>query len=371
VSEIVSTRILDSFIARQDYTGAVSKTGTAAQIEIMYRDMNSMVDTLGLNSRSLASFIKFHQQRLEVTRNDLEEVNDEGEEGPWYEKWSIGAAEDLGNLVDQLEKELDASRVQDYYAKMAEFERLVGDVSKLQTKLNNIRRELINRKDPERMENLRKASLPKELADQQKVVRQEYAQLLSLLSKAEEATFLLKSKLSGLSAANGKPTAVPTVDAVKKTISRLIQMTEKKNNDILLLESQLRKLNVSVSASGSRPSSSSSRTLGTLSRSSRALVRTAQSPLTTPRRKLSLAELNRTVQTPEQDDTPSKGYGLYYTPEGSPTQSGCQTIAALGSLVQHGDMSGLREANSRRKEVAKKLMDAVGKRGVKVTKITQ
>ncbi|KAF2658122.1 hypothetical protein K491DRAFT_653606 [Lophiostoma macrostomum CBS 122681] len=371
-SEIVPSRELEAFIARQDYTGAVSKTGTAAQIEIMYRDMNSMVDTLGLNSRSLESFIKFHQQRMTLGRTDLDEVIDQGDEGAWYGRWSLAAAEDLGNLVDQLEDGLDEGRVQDFAAKFIELDQvLLGDVAKLQTKLNIVRRELINRKHPEKTEALRKASLPKELADQQKASRQDYAQLLSLLNQAEEAAFLLKSKLSGISATNGKPTAVPTVDAVKKTITRLIQMTEKKNNDILLLESQLRKLNLDLSASSSRPTSSSSRTLGTPLRSSRALVRTAQSPLTTPRSKLSLAELNRTVRTPEHDDTPSKGYGLFYTPEGSPTQPGSQTLVALGSRIENGDMTALREANARRKEVAKKLMDAVGKRGVKVTKVAQ
>lgn len=369
-SEIVPTRTLEKFIAHQDYTGAVTKTGTAAQIEIMYRDMNSMVDTLGLNSRALSSFIKYHSNRREVTRDDLEDVIDQGEDGPWFDDWCLADINDLKALEDQLEGELDAGRVQDVLDKLGQLARLLRDKAKLLTKLNDIRRQIINRKDPEKTEVLRKAALPKELAEQQKALRNEYGRLLSLLSKSEEAAFLLKSKLASTNAMNGKTAAVPTVDAIKKTINRLIQMTEKKNNDILLLESQLRKLNIE----GGRPSSSSSRTFGTPSRSSRGLTR-GQSPLATPptnRSRMSLSELNRTVQTPEPEETPSKGYGLFYTPVGSPTENGSGSLIKLANDMDNDEnITSLREANDRRKKVAGTLKAALEKRGVKVTKVSK
>jgi nucleoporin NUP159 len=57
-SDIEPSRTLDRFLARQEYTGtSAGKTGHAAQIEIVYRDINNMVDTLGLNWRSLKAFM--------------------------------------------------------------------------------------------------------------------------------------------------------------------------------------------------------------------------------------------------------------------------------------------------------------------------
>jgi nucleoporin NUP159 len=370
-SEIVPSRTLEKFIAHADYNGNVTKTGIAAQIEIMYRDMNGMVDTLGLNARSLQSFITYHQRRMQLVRDDLEEVTDQGEHGSWEEKYTVGAVEDLDNLESHLEAMLDEGRVLNVFDKLTQLARLVHDRAKLESKLNDIRRQLINRRDPERAAALRKASLPKELADQQKALRQEYARSLSLLGKAEEASILLKSKLASSGATNGRTGAVPTVDAVKKTINRLIQITEKKNNNILLLEAQLKKATLNESAKD-RPSSSS-QTFGT-PKLSRSVRRLQQSPLTTPqhtRNGISISELNRSVQTPEQDNTPSKGYGLFYTPEGSTTGEDSDELRRLADKMENGDLEPLREVNRKRKQVASRLTGVILKKGVKVTKVAQ
>ncbi|KAF2794983.1 hypothetical protein K505DRAFT_360589 [Melanomma pulvis-pyrius CBS 109.77] len=367
--EIVPRRTLDPFIAHQDYTGSsLTKTGHAAQIEIIYRDINSMVDTLGLNSRSLAAFIKYHSKarQSKLTRTDLEEVEHQGEGGPWYDEWCISEIKDLTELETELEDELNDGRVQDVVDKLGQLVRLLREKAKLMTKLNDIRRQIIIRKDPEKAEALRKASLPKELADQQKVLRTEYARLLSLLGQSEEATMLLRSKLASHGAENGKTGAVPTVDAVKKTIVKMIALTEKKNSEIVLLEAQLRKIGI---GEGSRPASSSSRNFGTPSRS-RALR--GQSPFATPptskSTKMSLSELNRRAMTPEvEETTPSRGYGLFYTPEGSPTPG--DSLVRLANKMDDDTLVGLREMAERRKKLAQGLANAVLKRGVKVTSI--
>lgn len=366
-SEIIPSSTLDKFIAHQDYTGSVTKTGTAGEIERIYRDMNSMVDTLGLNSRSLQSFLAFHTKRRFIPRDDLEEVADQGEEGPWFDKWSIAMIEDLKNKEDQLERELDIGRVQNVVDKMGQLHRLFNDSAKLSTRFNDIRRQIINRQDPERAEALRKAALPKELSDQQKALRNEYARLLTQLNQAEEAVVLLKSKVASNSAANGKPAAVPTMMNVKKTIIKLIQMTEQKNNDIVDMESQLRKLNIG-------PDLSSSRAFGTPPRTStRGIQRNNQSPMATPpsKMRMSLSDLNRTVRTPEQpEDTPTNGYGLFYTPQGSPTQDVFESeLVRLANEMEKGDLSGLVEAGRRRKGVAAAVGKAVKGRKVRVTTV--
>jgi nucleoporin NUP159 len=363
-SEIEPTRTLAPFIARQEYTeAALNKTGHAAQIEIVYRDINSMVDTLGLNSRTLQAFIEFHEQPQrdsQLDRSALEEVLDDGQDGSWFEKWSMCEIEDLIDLEDQLTHELSAGGMTKVVDKLSKAVRLIQENAKLQSKVNEERRRIINSKDPEKLEALRKASLPKELADQQKALRRDYAQLLTQLGKVEDALILLRSKLASHNANNGHTSAVPSVEAIKKTINKLIDITKDKNHDITLLESQLRKANL---FEGSRPTSVSSRHAETPLRKSRALRN--ESPVGTPpasRKSFSLRELNQVAMTPEQSETPSKGYGLFYTPQGS--LSGGRNLSSLADMVDD-DLERLRETARRRKNIADRLKSVLADRGVK------
>ena len=369
---IEPNRVLDDFVAYQNYTGrSQTKTGHAAQIEMIYKDINGMVDALGWNARSIKSFTQYHKQPQPghiVDRHTLEDVEDEGQDGLWFEKFSLCEIVALKVLEDELEEELDAGRVQDVVDKLHQLARLLHEKAKLMTRLNDIRRQIINRKDPEKAEALRKAPLPKELADGQKALRNHYAQLLTSLNKAEEATSILRTRVASHNAQNGKTGAVPTMDAVKRTIIKLATMIEKKNNDITLLESQMRKNGLTDQ---SRPSSSSSRALGTPRRTRGTSLRNsvADLPLATPptnRSKMSLSELNRRALTPEVEatPTPSKGYGLYYTPQGSPSSD--NELARLGDLVDE-QMDGLRETSRRRKLVAAGLKKALIERGVRST----
>jgi nucleoporin NUP159 len=83
---------------------------------------------------------------------------------------------------------------------------------------------------------------------------------------------------------------------------------------------------------------------------------------------MSLSELNRRALSPEVEasPTPTKGYGLFYTPEGSPTPG--KEIARLSDLVDE-NMDSLRETARRRRVVAKGLKEALLERGIKSTKV--
>ncbi|KAF2267617.1 hypothetical protein CC78DRAFT_614038 [Lojkania enalia] len=364
------SRTLESFNAHHDYTGSVTKSGIPAQIELLYRDINSMVDTVGLNSRSLSAFLKYHSNTAhkgDATLDDLEEVNDQGEEGPWYDKWSLAEIDYLKFLESELEQELDAGRVQVVVDKLSQLGRLLRENGRLLSKLNEIRCQIINRKDPEKVDALRRVSLPKELADQQKSLRDGYGRLLSLLGQAEEATMLLRSNLASYSVSKGKIVKVPSVDAVKKTINKLIAQTEKENNQILLLESRLQRLG--LHSHNSRPTSSSSRNFGTLSRSIH-FLHDGQSPFATPatnRNRMSLSELSRRVQTPEPEDTPTtRGYGLFYTTEGNMENS--ESGTNMYDLSE-SEVESLRVTARRRRDIAATLSGAVLKRGVNVINV--
>jgi nucleoporin NUP159 len=374
---IEPSRDLEEFVAYQNYTGgqSPSKTGHAAQIEMIYRDINGMVDALGWNARSIKSFTQYHQQPQSghrVARDMLDDIQAEGLHGSWFDKFTLAEIQALGALENELDQELDAGRVHDVLDKLSQLARLLREKAKLMTRLNDIRRQLITRKDPEKAEALRNAPLPKELADSQKALRRDYAQVLTSIKKAEDEVMILRSKLASQNAQNGKTSGVPTMEKVKNTIVKMGSMAEQKNNQILILEAQMRKIGL---ADPSRPSSSSSRNNGTgtprRSRQATSLRNSiADTPYATPptgRNKMSLSELNRRALTPEVESspTPTKGYGLFYTPEGSPTPG--KEIARLSDLVDE-NMDSLRETARRRRVVAKGLKTALLDRGIKVTK---
>ncbi|KAL6705314.1 hypothetical protein ACN47E_007124 [Coniothyrium glycines] len=370
---IEPSRSLDEFVAYQNYTGKpAGKTGHAAQIETIYRDINGMVDALGWNARSIKSFTQFHKQPQsghKVDRRVLDDVEDEGPEGSWFEKFSLCEIGALKELEEELEQVLDAGRVQDVLDKLQQLARLLREKAKLMTRLNDIRRQIINRKDPEKTEALRKAPLPKELADGQKAVRHDYARLLTSLSKAEDAIISLRSGIASHNAQNGKTGAIPTMDAVRRTCLKLANMAETKNNDIVLLEAQMKRIGL---GEPTRSSSSPSGPVGTPRRARTSMRNSiADTPFATPptnRSTMSLKELNRRALTPDVDatPTPSKGYGLFYTPEGSPTPA--NELARTGELVEE-HLDSLRETARRRKQVAAGLKKALIARGVKTTKV--
>lgn len=374
--EIEPSKDLDEFVAYQNYAGkSATKTGHAAQIEMVYKDINGMIDSLGWNARSIKSFTEYQkrpQAGHKVSRQTLEDIENEGEDGSWYEQWTLCEIEALKSLEDELDHDLDEGRVQDVLEKLGQLARLLHDKAKLTTRLNDVRRQIINRKDPDKAEASRKAPLPKEAADKQKELRNEYAQLLKLINQAEEGTTYLKTRLTAYCAQNKKDSNVraPTVDAVKQTIAKMISVAEKRNNEITLLESQMRKMGL---AENERPSSSSSRTLGTPRRSRGTSLRNsiAESPYATPptnRSKMSLVELNRRALTPDVDATPTanKGYGLSYSSEANATSG--YDLARMSDLVDE-NIDKLRATARRRTQVAEGLKKALLERGVRTTRV--
>ncbi|KAL5113224.1 hypothetical protein ACEQ8H_008906 [Pleosporales sp. CAS-2024a] len=376
--DVEPSRTLENFSAYRIYTGGKSpnKTGHAAQIEMLYKDINGMIDCLGWNARSLKSFVAYHKQPQpghKVQRQTLEDIQAEGDNGSWFDQWALCEIDALRSLEDELERELDAGRVQDVLDKLRELVRLLNEKAKLTTRLNDVRRQIINRKDPEKTEASRKAPLSKEMAEKQKSLRNEYAQILKLVNQAEEGTFVLKSRFASYCSENGKTSdvRVPTVDAVKKTIIKMTALAEKRNSDITLLESQLRKMGLNEF---NRPSSSSSRTMGTPRSSRGASMRSsmAETPFATPptnSSKMSLSELNRCALGPDIDVTPTAkkgGYGLSYSTELSTTSG--NELARMSDRVDE-KIDALKATARRRRQVAAGVKKALIERGVKTTRL--
>ncbi|KAG5953216.1 hypothetical protein E4U53_006343 [Claviceps sorghi] len=236
--EIEGTLYLDEFIAHSN-VAAPAKESVPAQVEAVYRDINSMIDTLGLNARAVKAFTKGHSENAAQagrSKHDLEAPDG----------WVLCEIDDLGNVLDhELHADLEDGRVQDLENKMETCQELSRDMQRLRAKQEDLKRVMMAKMDPEQAEYARTLPLSAEQAAQQNELRREYAKFAQLLTQAEEALTILKTRIATVSSASGRPGAnVPTVEAIMRTISKMTSMAEKRSGDIDVLETQLRKMKV-------------------------------------------------------------------------------------------------------------------------------
>lgn len=235
---------IGEFNAFNSVTADVHASTVAAQVEALYRDINGMLVTLGLNARALKGFIKGHEQRRDnKTKDDLAYPDD----------WVLCEAEDLSHILDDhLAPELEEGRLQDVDDTWDMCQGLVREMPKLRAKHQDVKRVLGSVLDPDQAAAHRSMPLNAEQAAQQTELRQTYAQLIRLMTDAEGALTMLRTKLASVGSSSGKPAAVPTVDAVMRTITKMTSAAEKRSGDLDVLESQMRKLRFTNSI---RPSS--------------------------------------------------------------------------------------------------------------------
>lgn len=342
--DLVPTRTLDEFVAHTDYGGASTGDSIPAQVEAVYRDINSMIDTLGVNAKALKSFIRGHTEQYKEAGRTKEDLNDP-------EDWCLVELEDLAVLVEKdLTRELDEGRIRDVATKLKTCNDLQKDLIKLRAKHEDIKKIVQAHQDPGQVAAARNQPLSSEQAAQQHDLRRDFTKFQKLLTEAEEGLTLLKTKLASQSSSNGRTnsSAAPTVEAVMRTITKMTAMAEKRSGDIDVLEGQMRKLRFSSTASvGSREGS----------------------PFT--------PQASRQLVRPGTSST----YGLFYTPE-----SARESTRALHSSIMSSSpfsrgspgprkkLSGysseekeqLRTKLARRKEVMGRLKGALEKVGTSV-----
>lgn len=243
-TEVEATKDLAPFLARQDYVGGVNKPGVAGQIETVYRDINSMLDTLGLNARSLKAFVNGHSEFLERggrVRKDLE-----------TEDWCLVEIWELNKVESQLMMQLEKGRVRSVQEKLDTCRDYRTALKKIRSKRYEIARVVDAKSDPKQIEAKNSAALDSDQSLRQHDLRKDFSGFQKLLAKAEENISLLRAKLASFEISNGKsaPLRKPTVEAVTSTIKKMMTMVEKKTIDIDLLEAEIRRLCFS-SVSGS------------------------------------------------------------------------------------------------------------------------
>ncbi|KAH6998229.1 hypothetical protein BKA56DRAFT_664839 [Ilyonectria sp. MPI-CAGE-AT-0026] len=245
-SDVEGTLRLHEFIAHSNMAPP-AKESVPSQVEAVYRDINSMIDTLGLNSRTIKSFIKGNTEDCKEggrNKDDLEISDD----------WVLCEIDDLGEVLDtELYPDLENGRVRDLADKLEACQELSREMHRLRAKQGDLKQIIMARSDPDQADVTRSLPLSAEQATQQNELRREFARFSKLLAEAEEALTLLKTRIVTVSSASGKGRAnVPTVEAVLRTITKMTSMVEKRSGDIDMLENQLRKVNLgSTSREGS------------------------------------------------------------------------------------------------------------------------
>lgn len=239
--EVEGTLEIDQFIAHTDVAGPAQKS-IPAQVEAVYRDINAMIDTLGLNARSVKAFVKGHLEKPQPeprTKEDLEIADD----------WVLCELEELSDVVDgELATSLQDCRVRDVEEKKVECSELARNVSRLRAKQNDLEL-MLARFEPEQAEAVRNMPLSAEQAAQQSDLRREFARFSKTLAEAEEAVTLLKTRIASVGGSSGRGPQPPTVEAVMRTIAKMTSMVEKRSGDVDVLENQMRRLRASSVAS--------------------------------------------------------------------------------------------------------------------------
>lgn len=239
------TKQLAPFLAHQDYVGKVTGEGVPSQIEKVYRDINSMVDTLGLNARSLASFIKGHSELYPDGGRDRADLEDDDD-------WCLMEIEDLGVLQKEMVEQLEAERLTDVREKVTDLQDVQRALSKLRVRHHDLQKLLNARRA--KNNNAREEQLSTEQLTVLTDLRKDFVGFQQLLAQAEESIALLRTKLAAVQQSNGSAQsgAVPTVEAVISTIVKMTRMIEQKSGDIDLLDSQMRKLKFKPQARNAR-----------------------------------------------------------------------------------------------------------------------
>lgn len=248
-TEVEATKTLEPFVAHQDYVGSVSKPGVPGQIETVYRDINSMIDTLGFNARSLTAFIKGHSELYREggrSRRDLE-----------TEDWCLLEIEDLGVIESQLSEQLEEGRMTAVQEKMNECRELRKALNKIRCKRYDIANIIDAKSDPKQIEVRNSASLNPKQTFTQNRLRRQFSDIQKHIAHAEENISMLRAKLAFQETSNGKhpPVKRPTVEAVTSTIKKMTSLVEKRSLDIDILETQMRRLRFSSTDSDGRESS--------------------------------------------------------------------------------------------------------------------
>ncbi|PYH46553.1 FG-nucleoporin NUP159 [Aspergillus saccharolyticus JOP 1030-1] len=237
---------LDPFLPHHDYAGETSKPGIPGQIERLYRDINSMVDTLGINVRSLSSFLLYQKQSKDPHWVDT--LQQDNATDILDKELVLCEIEKFDDAVAMLAASLEQQRVQGVEEKLEKCRELLSkDIITLRGQCASIRKTLDAHTDTTA---IHFAPLSAEHANLQQDLRSASTEVQAKLADLESAVTLLRAKIADVPPLGGsrQTTRRPTVEAVTTTIHKMMEMAESKRSDIDVLEAQLKRLGVDTTA---------------------------------------------------------------------------------------------------------------------------
>src|SRR5215469_11277785 len=198
-----------------------------------------MIDILGLNARTIQAFIKGHLEHSKDAgreRGDLENAQD----------WVLVETENLGTVQEEVEADIEASKLQNVDATMMELTRVRKGMGELLREGQAMKKKLEQLRDPKRRRSVREAPLEEPMANEQRRMREGFARHQKLLVEAEEAVTVLRARIAAVQGKKheGK---VPTVEAVENTIRKMTAMTQERSAEVDVLERSMRKLGIAPS----------------------------------------------------------------------------------------------------------------------------
>ncbi|KAF2085322.1 hypothetical protein K490DRAFT_67740 [Saccharata proteae CBS 121410] len=360
-------KTIGEFYVHQDYARKASKDSVAASIEELYKDIQSMVDTVGLNAHTVEGFKRGNMLReKQRTRDDLDRDQQEDEDD-----WTLAEIPSLSALEDGTSQALDEGRLSDVRAKLADLHHLHKDALALRKSLLDIRKKIDARKDPSKAATAKAAALTEEQSMQQSSLRSTFGETHKLLAQAEESVVLLRTRIASLETSrNGSARAGPTVEAVEKTIVKMTAMVQQKSGDLDLLEQQMRKLG--MHGTDSNEDDGLGLGLSSLTLQTRGSVSRESSPFTTPltSRKSQLLP-GSAVKTPASAGRSKLGYGFSYADSemGSPAPIKSvedEEVPEKGEGVSAEEVKIYRGKLAKRALVARQLRKVVAQRGTRV-----
>lgn len=250
--DVEGTTRLDEFVAHQDYVGGADKDSIPFQVEAVYRDINSMIDTLGVNSHTVKSFTKGHTEHYKDAGRERADL--EGDES-----WCLGEIENLSSIIEKdLSKELQQGCIKDVENKLQLCSNFVKELVKLRTRTEDALIVITSSRDQDHTNINRSQPLTAEQIAQQHDLRKDLANFQKLLGDAEEELILLRANISSFTGSGGKSGPGPTTEAVMRTIVKMTAMAEKRSGDVDVIENQMRRLRFSSVTSNDRNSPESS-----------------------------------------------------------------------------------------------------------------
>ena len=247
-SKLEPTLQMHEFLAVQSKleTLAPGREEVPSSCESLWRDINRMIDRLGLNSRSMQSFLLGHGTQFKEGGRHSEDL-----ESP--EDWVLVEGGELSAVLeDELARRLEKGRIQDFEGAVESIKSLAKDLGKLRAKEEDMRKIIGSYIDPEQIAVTKSLPLSAEQATQQNELRRSYATFSKLLAETEEALTMLKARLTSAGGASGKA-PVPTVEAIIRTINKMTSMAEKRSGDVDVLETQMRRLRLGSAGPNGTP----------------------------------------------------------------------------------------------------------------------